>query len=125
MADYDIYVGIDWATESHQVCVPEARGERRGEWAATHSGAGLAELGARLLTLTTDPARISVGLETPRGAVVDRLLENGCHVFALNPKQLDRFRDRHAVAWAKDDRRHAFVVADALRTDGLAFRRLA
>jgi transposase len=41
----------------------------------------------------------------------------------LNPKQLDRFRDRHTVAGAKDDRRDAFVLADSLRTDRPAFRR--
>ena len=89
-----------------------------------HSGAGLAELAAKVRLLTSDPARIAVGLEIPRGAVVDTLLEEGCDVFAVNPKQLDRFRDRHTVAGAKDDRRDAFVLADALRTDGWAFRRL-
>ena len=41
-----------------------------------------------------------------------------------NPKQLDRFRDRFSPAGAKDDRRDARVLADALRTDGHAFRRL-
>jgi transposase len=46
------------------------------------------------------------------------------HVFAINPKQLDRFRDRHSVAGAKDDRRDAFVLADSLRTDRPSFRRL-
>jgi transposase len=45
-------------------------------------------------------------------------------VYAINPKQLDRFRDRHTVAGAKDDRRDAFVAADALRTDRAAFRRV-
>src|SRR4029453_3439515 len=48
----------------------------------------------------------------------------GFHVFALNPKQLDRFRDRHSVAGAKDDRRDAFVLADSVRTDQPSFRRL-
>jgi transposase len=55
---------------------------------------------------------------------VDALLAHGGHVFAVNPKQLDRFRDRHTVAGAKDDRRDAFVLAEALRTDRWAFRRL-
>src|SRR6202011_6149149 len=63
--------------------------------------------------------------EVPRGAVVDTLLERGFHVFALNPKQLDRFRDRYTVAGAKDDRRDAFVLATALATDQPAFRALA
>jgi hypothetical protein len=39
-------------------------------------------------------------------------------------KQLDRFRDRFTVAGAKDDRRDAHVMADSLRTDRHAFRRL-
>src|SRR5262249_32799493 len=46
------------------------------------------------------------------------------HVFALNPKQLDRFRDRYTVAGAKDDRRDAFVLATAPATDRPAVRRL-
>jgi transposase len=48
---------------------------------------------------------------------VEVLVERGFHVFAVNPKQLDRFRDRHMVAGAKDDRRDALVLADSLRTD--------
>lgn len=38
-------------------------------------------------------------------------------MFSINPKQLDRFRDRYSPAGAKDDRRDAFVLADSLRTD--------
>jgi transposase len=125
MPSYDIYVGIDWGTETHQVCVLDAQSGRHEQWRVAHSGAGLAELTAKLRALTSDPARIAVGLETPRGAVIDTLLDLGGHVFAVNPKQLDRFRDRHTVAGAKDDRRDAFVLADALRTDGWAFRRLS
>ena len=68
--------------------------------------------------------RVSVAIEVPRGAIVEGLVERGFHVFAINPKQLDRFRDRHSVAGAKDDRRDAFVLADALRTDQPSFRRL-
>src|SRR5436305_14961225 len=44
--------------------------------------------------------------------------------FRFNSKQLDRFRDRHTVAGAKDDRRDAFVLADSLRTDEPCFRRV-
>jgi transposase len=46
-------------------------------------------------------------------------------VFAINPKQLDRFRDRFTVAGAKDDRRDAHVLGSSLRTDRAAFRQLA
>lgn len=125
MPDYDAYVGIDWATERHQVCRVDQDGARRVEMSIAHSGAGLAELVEALRQLGSDPARVAVALETPHGAVVAALLAAGCHVFAVNPKQLDRFRDRHTVAGAKDDRRDAFVLADALRTDRWAFRRVS
>jgi transposase len=65
-----------------------------------------------------------VAIEIPRGAVVESLAERGIHVYAINPKQLDRFRDRHTIAGAKDDRRDAFVLADSLRTDRECFRRV-
>src|SRR5438034_8041099 len=71
-----------------------------------------------------EPARIAVAIEVPRGPVVETLLERGFHVFAINPKQLDRFRDRHSPAGAKDDRRDGFVLADSLRTDRPAFRQV-
>ena len=63
------------------------------------------------------PAEIAVAIEIPRGAIVETLMERGFPVFSLNPKQLDRFRDRYSPAGAKDDRRDAFVLADSLRTD--------
>lgn len=122
--DYELYVGVDWATEAHQVCLLSPDGQRLEELSVPHPGAGLAALRARLQQRVSDPPRIAVAIEVPHGAVVDALLDHGCHVFAINPKQLDRFRDRHTVAGAKDDRRDAFVGADALRTDRGAFRQL-
>jgi transposase len=119
-----VHVGIDWASESHEVCIVGSDGQRTA-CAVPHTSAGLAALAAELVALSpADPGRVAVAIEVPRGAVVETLLERGLHVFALNPKQLDRFRDRHTVAGAKDDRRDAFVLADALRTDRRAFRRL-
>lgn len=120
-ADYELYVGIDWGTEQHHVCFIDAGGQRVGQQSIAHSGAGLAALVSELARRVAAPSRIAIALETPRGALIDALLAHGCHVFAINPKQLDRFRDRHTVAGAKDDRRDAWVLADALRTDRRAF----
>ena len=68
---------------------------------------------------------IAVAIEVPHGPVVEALLERGFQVHAINPKQLDRFRDRFTVAGAKDDRRDAQVLGDSLRTDRHCFRRLS
>ena len=71
------------------------------------------------------PEVIVVAIEMTQGPVVEALLERGFCVYGINPKQLDRFRDRFTVAGAKDDRRDAHVLADSLRTDRHAFRRLS
>jgi transposase len=75
----------------------------------------------RQQTAGAAPEQVAVASEMPAGAVVEMLVEHGYAVFAINPKQLDRFRDRHSVAGAKDDRRDSFVLADSLRTDRHCF----
>lgn len=125
MMVYRFYVGIDWATEAHRVVVVD--GERRVvmERTVRHEAGALESLATALSDLAGGaPSDVAVALETPRGAVVDTLLARGVHVFAINPKQLDRFRDRYTVAGAKDDRRDALVLATCLITDQVAFRRL-
>jgi transposase len=120
-----LFVGIDWATETHQVCVLDHDGNVLEERQVRHTGTELADLCARLLARADgDPQRIHLAIEVPHGAVVDTLLERGFRVHSINPKQLDRFRDRFTTAGAKDDRRDALVLADSLRTDRRAFRAL-
>ena len=67
---------------------------------------------------------IAVAIEVNHGPVVESLVECGFSVYSINPKQLDRFRDRFCVSGAKDDRRDALVLASALRTDRGHFRRI-
>ncbi len=119
------FVGIDWASEFHAVCLLDATGAIREERTVAHTIEAVNEWLTTLLEQTgADPSAIAVAIETPRGILVDTFLERGLAVFAINPKQLDRFRDRHTVAGAKDDRRDAHVLADSLRTDPGAFRRV-
>jgi hypothetical protein len=66
-----------------------------------------------------------VAIEVPRGPVVETLIEGGVKVHAINPKQMDRFRDRFTLAEAKNDSRNAEVMASALRNDPRCFRQLA
>lgn len=107
------------------MCVLDRDRKVVAEKAVDHDGASLAQLATWLWTLSEgQPQDVSVAIEVPRGAIVEGLIERGFHVFAINPKQLDRFRDRHSMAGAKDDRRDAFVLADSLRTDQPSFSRL-
>lgn len=117
------YVGIDWGSAEHALCLLNASGHVAGTRVVAHS-ADAVQAALQWVREQTGapPEAIAVALERPHGALVDTLLEHGFVVFAVNPKQLDRFRDRFTAAGAKDDRRDAHVVADALRTDRRAFR---
>ena len=80
---------------------------------------------AWVLSLTKASSEaVHVAIEVPHGPVVECLMERGFRVHAINPKQLDRFRDRFSPAGAKDDSRDTEVLADALRTDPRCFRAL-
>jgi transposase len=120
------FVGFDWAIEQHRACLLDAEGKFVAERDVRHDGVALQEFCSWLLKTTGAPAQeIAVAIEAPRGPVVEMLLERGFQVFAINPKQLDRFRDRFSMSGAKDDSRDAQVLGDSLRTDRHAFRRLA
>src|SRR6266567_3494484 len=122
---YNWYVGIDWGSQQHQVCVLDRDRHVVGERVVDHDGSSLAQLATWLWALSAGhPQRVAVAIEVPRGAIVEGLIERGFHVLAMNPKQLARFRDRHTISGAKDGRRDAFVLADSVRTDQPSFRRL-
>ena len=120
-------VGIDWATEKHQVCIIDAEGGQTAERGFPHGGGGgLAALADWILGRTgATPEDVAVAIEFPHGPVVESLQHRSFTVYSINPKQLDRFHDRFFPAGAKDDRRDARVLADALHTDRRVFRPLA
>ena len=117
------FAAVDWGSEKHQACVLDAQGGVAGEREFSHSGAGLAELCDWIVSIAGEVSTVAVALEVPHGPVVDTLLDRGFTVYSINPKQLDRLRDRFGVAGAKDDRRDARVSTDGLRTDRHLFRR--
>ena len=111
------FVGVDWGSQKHQACVLDAAGKVLGERAFEHGGVGLSEMADWLLSFAaSETGEVGGAIETPRGPVVESLMERGFAVHSINPKQLDRFRDRISPAGAKDDRRDARVLASALRT---------
>lgn len=121
----DIYVGIDLGTLEHRVCVLEDQASRGKELALPQTADDLAAFAARLLEQAQgEPTQVQIAVEAPNGPLVEFLVERGFRVLSINPKQADRFRDRHSLAGAKDDRRDAYVLAASVRTDGHLFREL-
>ncbi len=119
------FVGIDWASQAHEVCILDRDGHVCERREVKHTATALQALVDALVERAAgEPARVAIGLEVPRGALVELLVERGFAVYAINPKQLDRFRDRFTAAGAKDDRRDALVIGDSLRTDPQAYRQV-
>ena len=108
------FAGIDWATETHFAALIDNDGEVLSEWNFPHSFDGLTAFVDRLKK-EGGPAGVIVCVESGAPLVVDQLLHAGFTVYAINPKQADRYRDRYTVAGAKDDRRDALVLAQAVR----------
>jgi len=122
---FRFFVGIDLGSQTHHVHVINAGGDTIGQRSVKHCGSDIEELFRWIANITSAPAsEIAVAAESPNGAVVEASLDRGYGTFSINPKQLDRFRDRFSVAGAKDDRRDALVLAHSLRTDQHHFRRL-
>src|SRR5262249_12089104 len=96
------FVGIDWGSQEHVVSLYDDAGKRIGQRKFPHDGTGLTDMIAWLLQASGGkPGEIHVAIETPHGPIVEALLERGFVVYSINPKQLDRFRDRFTVATIK------------------------
>lgn len=120
------FLGVDWGSAEHWARLADGGGVERGKRRFPHSGEGLAQLADWALAASGGRAdQVWVAIEVPHGPVVESLMERGFRLFAINPRQADRFRDRFSPAGAKDDSRDTEVLSDALRTDPRAFRELA
>lgn len=120
------FVGIDWGSTTHHVCLVDAGGTVRGSRAFPHGGAGQAALARWFLAETgAAPGQIGIAIETPHGPVVEGLLSAGFGVHAIGPAQIRGSRRRYVSSGAKDDPRDAYMLARALRADPDLFRRLA
>ena len=117
----ETFAGLDWGFREHVACVVDGSGAVVAERSFGHGGGGLESLAQWLRS----HAAAAVALETPRGPVAAFLLSRGIEVRSINPRQSDRFRDRHSPSGSKDDRRDARVLANALRTDPGALRRVS
>ena len=121
----EIFCGIDWAERHHDVAVVDQTGRLLGRRRIGDDLAGFSDLTALLVEHAGEQAAgVPVAIETDRGLLVAALRAVGHPVYAINPKAVDRYRDRHAVSGAKSDPADALVLAHLLRTDRPAHRPL-
>jgi len=121
----DVYCGIDWAEDHHDISVVDREGTLLARKRISDSAAGLSELLALLAEHGDTPEDpVPVAIETPRGLLVACLRATGREVYPVNPMSVARYRDRHSVAGRKSDHGDSFVLANVLRTDMHAHRPL-
>ena len=111
------YLGVDWADQQHAVWVLEEHGTKVTSRTVPHTAAGFSEWGRELHEWQAQGIELWAAIERPEGRVVDFLLDHGIVVYPVNPKALDRARDRFRQGGAKSDPFDARVLADFLRTD--------
>ncbi len=118
------YLGIDWADREHAVWVEDEQGTKVGARTVPHTPEGFAAWGRWLDEQRAAGVELWAGIERPDGRVVDFLLDRGVVVYPINPKALDRARDRFRMSHAKDDPFDARVAASFVRTDHAHLRPL-
>ena len=111
------YLGVDWADQEHAVWSVNDAGQKVAARTVPHTAEGLSEWGRELDEWRGQGIELWAGIERPEGRVVDFLLDHGVVVYPINPKALDRARDRFRQSGAKSDPFDARVLADFVRTD--------
>jgi transposase len=120
-----IYCGIDWAERTHDVALVDDSGQLLAKRHITDDADGYKVL-LNLLVEYGDSkdSPIPVAIETSRGLLVAVLRTGKRQVFAINPMAAARYRDRTSVSRKKSDPGDALVLANILRTDMHAHRKL-
>jgi len=121
-----LFVGDDWAEDHHDVEVQDEAGRRLGKAKLPEGIAGIARLHELIAEhLDAEAEQVVIGIETDRGPWVQALLAAGYRVWAINPLQVARYRERHSVSGAKSDAADAHTLADMVRTDRHQLRPIA
>jgi transposase len=108
------FTGIDWAAETHAVCVTDAGGKIAAEFTIEHSADGIAGL-VRRLGRYGEAGVMPVAIERPDGRLVDLLLEAGHPVVPVSPNAIKTWRDGEVLSGARSDAGDAAVIAEYLR----------
>jgi transposase len=119
-----LFVGDDWAEDHHDVEVMDETGRRLGAAKLPEGISGMARLHAMIAAqldpdgdLDAQAGQVLIGIETDRGPWVQALIAAGYRVYAVNPLQAARYRERFSVSGAKSDPADAHLLADMVRTD--------
>jgi transposase len=114
------FAALDWAGDHHDVLVLNRVGTVQVEFRFTHCAAGWDEFTQKMKPFTGAP----ITIETCSGPAVDQLLQRGWVIYPVAPVAAADYRKRKVPSGTKTDRHDTWALADALRTDGHAWRPL-
>jgi transposase len=123
-----LFIGDDWAEDHHDVEVQDEAGRRLATARLPEGVEGIAKLHALVARHggeDLEPGQVMVGIETDRGPWVQALIAADYRVYAVNPRQAARFKERYGTSGAKSDRGDAHALADMVRIDGGQLRPVA
>src|SRR5450755_1855943 len=123
-----LFVGDDWAEDHHDVELMDQAGRVLAKKRLPEGVAGMArlhELTGQQPGQDAGDAEVVTGIETDRGPWVAALVAAGYVVYAVNPLQASRYRERHGVSGAKSDRGDAHMLTDMVRTGSRQLRAVA
>jgi len=112
-----ITCGIDWAEAHHDVAVSDEHGRILARRRIATGLDCYSELLALLAEHSDDPTAVPVAIETDKNLLVTALQHSGFDVYAINPRAVARYRERHGQTGKKSDPGDAAVLAGVLRTD--------
>jgi transposase len=123
-----LFIGDDWAEAHHDIEMGNDEGTVVARRRLPEGLAGITmlhELVAEHLDPAAEPDQVLVGIETERGPWVQALLAAGYVVYAINPMQVARYRERHSTSGAKSDQADAHLLAEIVRLDRAHHRPVA
>lgn len=118
------FMGLDESDGSCTVLVFDESGAEVYRRDVQHTADGLAEFGGWVNGRVAEGIELLASLERPHGRLVEFLLDHGVQVYPINPRSLDRARDRYRPNGANDDWFDAFVLGNSLRLDHMHLRAL-
>ena len=123
-----LFIGDDWAEAHHDIELVDGQGRVLARRRLPEGIAGIAALHGLVgdhLGDDDEADQVLVGIETDRGPWVQALIAAGYQVWAINPIQAARYRERHVSSGAKSDPGDAHVLAEIVRLDRVHHRPVA
>ncbi len=111
------YIGIDWADKEHCVYITDDTAKKIASFRIPNSPDGVSTMLQKIDSITNDKSQAIFAIETSNCLLVDAVLTAGYTVYPINPKSVDRYRDRYRSSISKSDDFDAMVLANILRTD--------